>query len=173
MTTKKKRTRAAAGEPTATTRKTKVAKADRAPVDEPPRTEPGRAEAPQPSSTLTPEMPVSGAPPVNGTEIPAPTEASVATAATAPAWSPEQPVSPANKLSALEAAAKVLAETGQAMSCAELITAMAANGYWSSPKGRTPAGTLSAAVLREMKTRGEKARFCKTGRGQFALKNVR
>ena len=40
------------------------------------------------------------------------------------------------------AAAKVLGETGQAMSCPELITAMAAKGYWQSPKGRTPAGTL-------------------------------
>ena len=43
------------------------------------------------------------------------------------------------KLSALDAAAKVLAETGQPMSCKELIEAMAAKGYWSSPGGKTPA----------------------------------
>jgi hypothetical protein len=33
--------------------------------------------------------------------------------------------------------------------------------------------TVYAAVLREIKTQGAKARFCKTGRGKFALKNVR
>src|SRR5689334_17930224 len=40
------------------------------------------------------------------------------------------------KLSALDAAAKVLGETGQAMNCTELIAAMADKGYWSSPNGR-------------------------------------
>jgi hypothetical protein len=115
-------------------------------------------------------MPVSGAPLANGTEAPAQTDGSVETAATTPPPPPEQPVSPANKLSALDAAAKVLAETGQAMSCAELIAAMDAKGYWSSPKGRTPAGTLYAALLRELQTKGDQARFCKTGRGQFALR---
>jgi hypothetical protein len=170
MTTKKKHTRPAAPEPTAKTRKTKVAKADTASVEEPPRTEPGLAEAAEPSSTLVPEMPVSGAPLVNETEVPVQTEASVETAATTPTPSPEKPVSPANKLSALDAAAKVLAETGQAMSCAELIAVMAAQGYWQSPKGRTPAGTLYSAVLREIQTKGDKARFRKTTRGKFALR---
>ena len=37
-----------------------------------------------------------------------------------------------HKLSALDAAAKVLSETGQAMSCRELIAAMAAKGYKSA-----------------------------------------
>ena len=50
------------------------------------------------------------------------------------------------KLSALDAAAKVLAETGQPMSCKELIEAMAAKGYWSSPGGKTPASTLYTVV---------------------------
>jgi hypothetical protein len=78
----------------------------------------------------------------------------------------------ANKLSALDAAVKVLGKTGQAMNCQELIAAMAARGYWSSPKGRTPAGTLYSAVLRELKTKGENARFLKTERGKFALKKA-
>src|SRR5207248_7940810 len=38
-------------------------------------------------------------------------------------------------LSALDAAAKVLDEAGQEMSCPELIAAMAAQGYWTSPRG--------------------------------------
>jgi hypothetical protein len=74
------------------------------------------------------------------------------------------------KLSALDAAAKVLAETGQAMTCQELIAAMAANGYWSSPKGRTPASTLYAALTREIHAKGENARFRKSARGKFLLK---
>src|SRR5262245_66626589 len=50
------------------------------------------------------------------------------------------------RLSALDAAAKVLAETGQPMRCTELIAAMAAKGYWTSPGGKTPASTLYTAV---------------------------
>src|SRR5438067_311643 len=72
------------------------------------------------------------------------------------------------KLSALEAAAKVLAETGRAMTCQELIEAMAAQGYWTSPAGKTPHATLYAAILREINTKGPDARFQKTERGQFA-----
>jgi hypothetical protein len=72
------------------------------------------------------------------------------------------------KLSALDAAAKVLAETGQAMTCQELIAAMAAKGYWTSPGGKTPAATLYSAILREITTKGEASRFQKTERGKFA-----
>jgi hypothetical protein len=51
-----------------------------------------------------------------------------------------------NKLGALDAAALVLAEAGTPLSCQEMITAMAAKNYWSSPQGRTPAATLYTAV---------------------------
>jgi hypothetical protein len=44
------------------------------------------------------------------------------------------------KMSALDAAAKVLAEKGEAMSCPELIGVMAAKGYWSSPRWEDPRG---------------------------------
>jgi hypothetical protein len=74
-------------------------------------------------------MAAGGPPLVNETAATAQTEALVEMAATTPAPSPEQSVSPANKLSALDAAAIVLGETGQAMSCAEMIVAMAAKGY--------------------------------------------
>jgi hypothetical protein len=40
----------------------------------------------------------------------------------------------------------VLAETGQPMTCPELIGVMAAQGYWSSPGGKTPQATLYTAV---------------------------
>jgi hypothetical protein len=74
----------------------------------------------------------------------------------------------ANKLSALDAAAKVLVEEGRAMTCQEMIEAMAAKGYWTSPNGRTPQGTLYSAILREMAAKGSAARFQKVERGKFA-----
>ncbi len=73
------------------------------------------------------------------------------------------------KLSALAAAAKVLAETGRAMTCKELIATMAAQGYWTSPAGQTPEATLYAALAREIKVKKDQARFRKSGRGTFAL----
>ena len=73
------------------------------------------------------------------------------------------------RLSALDAAAKVLAETGQPMRCTELIAAMTAKGYWTSPAGKTPASTLYAALLRELGTKKDQARFRKTARGTFGL----
>jgi hypothetical protein len=72
------------------------------------------------------------------------------------------------KVSALDAAAKVLEETGQPMRCQEMIAQMAAKGYWISPNGRTPSATLYSAVLREIAAKGEDARFVKTERGKFA-----
>ena len=71
------------------------------------------------------------------------------------------------KLSALDAAAKVLQEAGQPMNCQEVIQAMATKGYWSSPAGKTPAATLYSALLREVKTKANQARFQKAARGQF------
>jgi hypothetical protein len=90
-------------------------------------------------------------------------------ATTAKVAMPPDEIPPTNKLSALDAAAKVLGETGQAMTCQELIAAMAAKGYWSSPKGRTPASTLYAALLRELQAKEDQARFRKAGRGKFLL----
>ncbi len=73
------------------------------------------------------------------------------------------------KLSAIDAAAKVLGEAGKPMNCKELIETMAARGYWTSPGGQTPHATLYAAILREMKVKGKDARFAKAERGKFTL----
>ena len=59
----------------------------------------------------------------------------------------------AKKTSALDAAAKVLGEQGKPMNCQEMIDAMAAKGYWTSPGGKTPSATLYSAILRELKTK--------------------
>jgi hypothetical protein len=82
---------------------------------------------------------------------------------------PAVPAASPAKLSALEAAARVLSETQRAMTCPELIAAMAARGYWSSPAGKTPQATLHAALTREIKVKKDQSRFCKTQRGRFAL----
>ena len=73
--------------------------------------------------------------------------------------------------SALDAAARVLRESGQPMSCPELIEQMAAKGYWTSPKGKTPSSTLYAAIAREVKLKGAASRFIKTGPGRFAWRD--
>ncbi len=76
-----------------------------------------------------------------------------------------------NTMSALDAAAKVLAETKRAMTTKEMIEAMAAKNYWRSPGGATPPATLYAALLRELNVKGKNARFKKTERGKFVLRS--
>jgi HB1, ASXL, restriction endonuclease HTH domain len=71
------------------------------------------------------------------------------------------------KVSALDAAARVLAESGQPMNCQELIAAMAQRGYWSSPDGKTPQSTLYSAIIREIAVKGANSRFRKAERGKF------
>ena len=86
---------------------------------------------------------------------------------------PTRGIAKEQKSSALSAAAQVLQETGQALSCPELIAQMAAKGYWASPQGKTPAATLYAALTREIKLKGAAARFQKTGPGTFAFRAPR
>ncbi len=73
------------------------------------------------------------------------------------------------KLSQLDAAVKVLAESGQPMTTKAMIEAMAAKGYWTSSGGATPYATLYSAILRELQKKGTDARFMKADRGQFTL----
>jgi hypothetical protein len=71
------------------------------------------------------------------------------------------------KLSALDAALKVLAESGESMNTRQLIEAMQTKGYWSSPGGLTPHGTLHSAISREIAAKGSASRFRKAERGKF------
>ncbi len=77
------------------------------------------------------------------------------------------------KPGALDAAVKILGETGKPMSTREMVEEMAAKGYWKSPAGKTPSATLYSAILRELKTKGTEARFKKVNRGRFALNEKR
>jgi hypothetical protein len=76
------------------------------------------------------------------------------------------------RLSAIDAAAKVLGEAGQAMTTKEMIEVMATKGYWKSPGGKTPHATLYSAIAREIGNKGKESRFTKTERGKFAAKKA-
>ncbi len=71
------------------------------------------------------------------------------------------------RVSALDAAAQVLAKAGKPMRAQELIAAMAEQGLWNSPAGKTPHATLYAAMMREERDKGGESRFRKVDRGQF------
>ncbi len=75
----------------------------------------------------------------------------------------------AKRVSALDAAAQVLAKAGKPMRAKELIAAMAEQGLWKSPAGRTPHATLYAAMLRESRDKGSASRYKRVDRGQFAF----
>lgn len=77
------------------------------------------------------------------------------------------PASKAKRLSALDAAAAVLAESGKPMRAAELIQEMQNRGLWKSPGGKTPDATLYAAIIREIASKGKEARFKKLEKGVF------
>ena len=71
------------------------------------------------------------------------------------------------RVSALDAAATVLAASEVPMRAKEMIAAMEAKGLWTSPTGKTPEATLYAAIIREIAAKGTAARFKKHERGVF------
>ncbi|MCW5777757.1 MAG: hypothetical protein KIS87_15075 [Phycisphaeraceae bacterium] len=71
------------------------------------------------------------------------------------------------RVSALDAAAQVLAASDVPMRAKEMIAAMEAKGLWKSPGGKTPEATLYAAIIREIAAKGTAARFKKHERGVF------
>ncbi len=77
------------------------------------------------------------------------------------------------KLSALDAAAQVLAAlTGEeaklGITAQDLINRLARQKLWISPGGKTPQATLYAAMVREIAAKGSSARFRKVSKGHFA-----
>ena len=74
------------------------------------------------------------------------------------------------KLSAIDAAAQILAGSKEAMNCKELVEAMAAKSLWTSPGGQTPWATLYSAIIREIALKGKESRFVKSERGKFTTK---
>ncbi|MBU4270744.1 MAG: winged helix-turn-helix domain-containing protein [Planctomycetes bacterium] len=74
----------------------------------------------------------------------------------------------AKSMSGLDAAAKVLTESGQPMTAKEMVEAAEAKGYWKSPGGQTPHATIYSAIIREIAKKSDASRFVKTERGKFA-----
>ena len=74
------------------------------------------------------------------------------------------------KLSCLDAAAQVLADADEPMNCKAMIETIFARGLWSTD-APTPEATLYSAILREMKKKGDDARFRKVDRGRFEVAN--
>ena len=76
---------------------------------------------------------------------------------------------PEKKLSCVTAAIKVLTESTEPLNAKEIIDAMVAKGYWTSPGGKTPHATLYSAILRDL-AKGDDARFVKSERGRFTAR---
>ena len=75
----------------------------------------------------------------------------------------------ARKTSLLDAAVQVLQDAGHPMNTREIVEHVREKGIWTT-QGKTPAATLYAAILREIQKKGGQARFEKTERGNFALR---
>jgi hypothetical protein len=79
---------------------------------------------------------------------------------------------PAKVMTLLDAAAHLLSlGTGDPMRCKDIVDLAIARGLWSPGEGKTPANTLYAAILREIREKGPESRFIKIARGRFAHKD--
>lgn len=76
---------------------------------------------------------------------------------------------PEKKLSCVTAAIKILTESTEPLNAKEIIDAMVAKGYWTSPGGKTPHATLYSAILRDL-AKGDTSRFVKSERGRFTAR---
>ena len=66
----------------------------------------------------------------------------------------------------LDIAAETLARSKKPMGCKEIVERAIDKGVWKT-KGKTPAATLYAAIIREIAAKGKDARFKKVDRGVF------
>ena len=77
----------------------------------------------------------------------------------------------AKPMSLLDAAAHLLSlDTGDPMRCKDIVDLAIQRGLWAPRNGgKTPANTLSAAMRREIKSKGDASRFRLAERGKFEL----
>ena len=66
----------------------------------------------------------------------------------------------------------MLVLAGKPMNTKQMVEKMLADGLWKTG-GKTPAATIYAAILREVRAKGKDARFRKTDRGQFEVNPAR
>ena len=75
-------------------------------------------------------------------------------------------------MSLMDAAVHILSlGTGDPLRCKDIVDLVVKRQLWTPGKGKTPASTLYASILREITTKGTESRFVKTERGKFALKD--
>ena len=80
------------------------------------------------------------------------------------------------RLGILGAAVRVLEEHKgpDTLNCMQMVEQMTTKGYWAPRRGgKTPASTLYAAILREIKDKGKDSRFTKVDRGRFTLNKTK
>ena len=75
--------------------------------------------------------------------------------------------STSKSLSGLDAAAIVLREASAPLNAQDLVSLMLERGLWKT-EGKTPAATIYAAMIREIRSKGSASRFLKAERGRFA-----
>jgi hypothetical protein len=147
---------------------------EQSPIPHAPEADTARPEQPAadtaaPTLAQATEEPVSPGPQqAQGQPVPASPDATAPTPAPSKRQRNTSVAPKEKKTSALDAAARVLAETGQPMTCQQMISAMAQRGYWTSPGGKTPQATLYSAIIREITAQGANSRFQKADRGKFS-----
>lgn len=107
--------------------------------------------------------------PKSAPKKPAKVKTTAKSKATKPAAKSKAKLAPANgnKMSLMDAAAKVLSSSKEPMNTKAMVEAVTKKGLWNSPAGKTPAATLYSSILREMETKGTKSRFRKKDKGLF------
>ena len=75
----------------------------------------------------------------------------------------------AKRTGILDAAAQILAKAEEPMNCKAIVEQAIAKNLWST-RGKTPHATLYAAIIREIASKGQDARFEKVDRGRFRVR---
>ena len=126
------------------------------------------------SKTAKPSTPKAGAKP-KSRKATAPAKSKPPTAPSDDALATTQPAADADApraakgakpLSGLDAAAIVLREASGPLNAQDIVGQMLARGLWKT-EGKTPAATIYAAMIREIRTKGSASRFFKADRGRF------
>ena len=127
-------------------RKLTTAKASKAKASTKPKSRKAKAQ-PKPEAAVVPAVDVQAAVP--------------------PTAGPNEPTVASKPLSGLDAAAIVLREASAPLNAQDLVGLMLERGLWKT-EGKTPAATIYAAMIREIRSKGSASRFLKADRGRFA-----
>ncbi len=109
-----------------------------------------------------------GAKPKNGATAPTKREKATVAATKADVKAMEATPPKERKPTLLDAAVRLLRESGEALGAKDMATKIIAAGWWET-KGKTPEATLYSAIIREISGKGAESRFHKVGRGRFEL----